>query len=118
MFLILFWNENRQARRSVLHFSLAYITVPFSTIFISSKRILSFILPNSSYSYAESGESSSSFSQRRFVQAANWYIQHVTRTCEQTLIDRNASISILSDEPISGIPSNFITLVFFLFSLS
>ena len=39
MFLILFWNESRQARRSVLHFSLACITVPFSTIFISSQRI-------------------------------------------------------------------------------
>lgn len=66
---------------------------------------------DSSYSYVEGSESSSSFSQRRFAHSATWYIQHVTKACEQTLLDRNASISILSDELLPDIPSNFTTLV-------
>ena len=66
----------------------------------------------------EGSESSASFSQRRFVHSANWYMEHVTKACEKTLLDRNACISILSDELLPDVPSNSITLVPSFLSLS
>lgn len=74
-------------------------------------NVFSTLSIDSSYSYVEGSESSSSFSQRRFAHSATWYIQHVTKACEQTLLDRNTSITILSDEMLPDIPSNFTTLV-------
>lgn len=80
-------------------------------------NVFSTLSIDSSYSYVEGSESSSSFSQRRFAHSATWYIQHVTKACEQTLLDRNTSITILSDEMLPDIPSNFTTLVpYFIFS--
>lgn len=64
-----------------------------------------------SYSYAEGSESASAFSERRFVRSATWYLQHVQSACGKALSERNATIRVLSDEMIAGLPASCTTLV-------
>lgn len=75
------------------------------------KRLLAPNRFHLSYSYAEGSESASAFSERRFVRSATWYLQHVQSACGKALSERNATIRVLSDEMIAGLPASCTTLV-------